>query len=197
MPSRYHALSLPFQATSSKTACHTPLVVCPTDIDHCIRFLSHSTLHTPSSCQSSIRLPVLSQCQVLELFIMAYSPKPKEGSGLSPQLVNSSPPTQRITSKADGAAPNHLHPHNMATISNDDDRLLQRIGYTPVKSAPTSHSNKIHQLTHSGPPTSFFKMVHRLVCHFDSWSAWFRTRNFRKPNAIWWSSYCSLGVADW
>lgn len=58
--------------------------------------------------------------------------KPDRGSD-GPQVVNNPlQPTTSNISKAAEAAAERQHQSIMATIADDDDRLLVRIGYTPV-----------------------------------------------------------------
>lgn len=67
---------------------------------------------------------------------MDTSSDSKKASTTGEQQVHGSP-LQSTLSRTSKAAEASAHPHThaaMATIADDDDRLLVRIGYTPVSS---------------------------------------------------------------
>jgi hypothetical protein len=73
---------------------------------------------------------------------MGFNPDSKElGSGAPHVGERALQPTISSQSKAAEAAGNHQNRSIMATIADDDDRLLVRIGYTPVSasSLPLGH----------------------------------------------------------
>lgn len=102
-------------------------------------------------------------------------------------------PTISSRSKAAEAAGNNQNQSIMATIADDDDRLLVRIGYTPVStpSLPLEHSPTVF----AGATKTFLKMVYRLIRHLNSRSVGLSARNLRCPNEFRWSSNGSMGVA--
>lgn len=66
---------------------------------------------------------------------------------------------------------------NMATIEDDDERLLARIGYKQVSSA----INTALVLSLAGTEERIPKMVHRLLRHFDPWRPGVRSGDHRRP----------------
>src|SRR4051812_2674492 len=76
-------------------------------------------------------------------------------------VVSKSSKGPEVSSQREGST------HNMATIADDDDRLLVRIGYTPVCISREKIARACFS-QHSGTPTSFLEMVHSILRHFDS-----------------------------
>lgn len=83
----------------------------------------------------------------------------------------------------------------MATIADDDDRLLVRIGYTPV-CGPKDHSERNAHLR-LGPATAFLTMVYRFLRHFNPRSAWIGASNIRRTDDVGWPCNMCLGMVYW
>jgi hypothetical protein len=83
----------------------------------------------------------------------------------------------------------------MATIADDDDRLLVRIGYTPVSvpSPPLEHYLRLF----TGATKTFFKMVYRFIRHLNSRCIGFSPSNLWCPNEFRRSSDSSMGMVHW
>jgi hypothetical protein len=131
---------------------------------------------------------------------METSPHSKKGLISGTQQANSDALFPVATNKSKEAEASS-HPHNqrsiMATIADDDDRLLVRIGYTPVrywfsKSLCSKIVNEI-----SGLATPFFEMVDRVVCHLDSRSPRISPSDFWQPDGRRRTCNCRVGMVHW
>lgn len=98
-------------------------------------------------------------------------------------------------SKAAVAGGAHHNRNIMATIADDDDRLLARIGYTPVRA---SEVMIVHSLIlGTGAPPSLLEMVHSLVCYLDSRCTRFSASDVRRSNDLRWTSNGCVGMVHW
>lgn len=83
----------------------------------------------------------------------------------------------------------------MATIPNDDDRLLVRIGYTPVRFTNGGASANADLV--QGFAKTLLAMVDSVVRDFDSWCARISASNVWCSNDIWWARNMRVGVVYW
>jgi hypothetical protein len=81
---------------------------------------------------------------------------------------------------------------SMATIADDDDRLLVRIGYTPVR-GPTKTLRRNTHWT-SGLATAFLTMVYRFLRDLDPRSARIGASNIRRTDDVWRPCNMCLGM---
>ena len=122
-----------------------------------------------------------------ELASRGQSAQPADGKALQPTITGQS--------KATEAGKNNQLPA-MATIADDDDRLLVRIGYAPVSTMSTCWFQL--QLTQlAGPSKTFLKMVNSLICYFHSWCAGLSSCYFWRSNVLGRPSNRSLGLVHW
>ena len=122
---------------------------------------------------------------------MGFNPDSKE---LGPSEPRALQPTVSSQSKAAEAGHNQNR-SIMATIADDDDRLLVRIGYTPV-SAP-SHSLDHLPTVSAGSTKTFLEMVYCFICHLDSRSFGLSARDLWCTNEFGWPSNSSMGLVHW
>lgn len=83
----------------------------------------------------------------------------------------------------------------MATIADDDDRLLVRIGYTPVSAEVSLSIQWLMWVL--GTAETFLTMVDRLVCYIDPGCTWLSSSDFWYPDELWRSSNMCLGMVHW
>lgn len=83
----------------------------------------------------------------------------------------------------------------MATIVDDDDRLLARIGYTPVSTARYLTRYRPTQL--AGPTPAFLKMVHCVLRHIYPRCTGFGTCDVWSANEFGWTGHSSMGMVHW
>ena len=83
----------------------------------------------------------------------------------------------------------------MATIADDDDRLLVRIGYTPVCSPIVCIADNAD--FEQGPAETLLTMVNSVLRNLDSRSAWISASNLWCSNDLWWASNMRVGMAHW
>lgn len=89
----------------------------------------------------------------------------------------------------------------MATIHDDDELLLARIGYKQVKlywlSRPYLKALPSSQLTpFKGIATRIFQMVHRFVCHFHPGHPGIRASHIRFTAGCWRPSHSRVVLVD-
>lgn len=101
-------------------------------------------------------------------------------------------PTVSNRSKAAEAGGFSHNQSIMATIADDDDRLLVRIGYTPVRSLDLHPKSLLILVT--GITTTLFKMVDRLIRDFDSWCLGLSPSYLRSPNGLGRTRNSSVGM---
>lgn len=82
----------------------------------------------------------------------------------------------------------------MATIEDDDERLLNQIGYTQVG---ISNPSMICMLKAPGYDPAFLKMVNSILCHISPGGSRFRPSNVRKSTQSWRTSFCCVGMGIW
>lgn len=104
-------------------------------------------------------------------------------------------PTVTTRSKEVQAGGNNRN-RNMATIADDDDRLLVRIGYAPV-SIMLKFRFKLGLTVSAGTTKTFLKMVNSLICHLHSRCAGFSARDFWCANVFRRPSDSSMGLVHW
>lgn len=85
----------------------------------------------------------------------------------------------------------------MATIEDDDERLLARIGYRQVQATAVLDTNADDTDSRVGAEARVHKVVNGLLCHLDSWSSRFGTCHIRDSCQFWWPSNCSMGMVYW
>jgi hypothetical protein len=83
----------------------------------------------------------------------------------------------------------------MATIADDDDRLLVRIGYTPVRFLMNHTGRDAHSSL--GSAETFLTMVYRFLRHLDSRSSRISASNVRRTDDLWWTCNMCLGMVHW
>jgi hypothetical protein len=117
--------------------------------------------------------------------------------GAVPIIGNSIQPTTSTQSKAAEVGQVH-QPRNgniMATIQDDDDRLLVRIGYTPVSRGRHVRRQRLIRITGFAP--SFLQVVYCVIRNIHSWCARIRTSDIRSANVFRRTSYSSMGMVHW
>jgi hypothetical protein len=83
----------------------------------------------------------------------------------------------------------------MATIDNDDERLLARIGYRQVCDV-SGHALNCPKLG-TGAQTRIHKVVNRLVCHINSRCPRFCSCHSWQSSGFWRARHCSMGLVYW
>jgi hypothetical protein len=101
-------------------------------------------------------------------------------------------PGRSTQTKAQEAGGSHRDRNIMASIADDDDRLLARIGYTPVSKSSLVIFKPLK--LGAGPPPSFLEMVYGLVCDLYSRCTRLSASNVRRPNGFRWTSNGSMGM---
>lgn len=83
-------------------------------------------------------------------------------------------------------------PDIMATIADDDDRLLVRIGYTPVCSLLVFVVGDAD--LKPGLAETLLTMVNRVLCDLDSWSARISASNIWRSYDLWRTCNMCVGM---
>jgi hypothetical protein len=84
----------------------------------------------------------------------------------------------------------------MATIRDDDERLLAQIGYKQVMAAIIPNRGS-HSPSQTGATTGTHQMVHCVICHLYPWCSGFRPCNIRKPYFRWRTCDSCLVLVLW
>jgi hypothetical protein len=112
--------------------------------------------------------------------------------GTRPVNVRSPQPAIYNQSKEQEAAGANPGRTIMATIADDDDRLLVRIGYTPV--GFNLYELRTQPTLFAGARAAFFKMVDCLLRHIDSRCVGLCSGNIWSSDVIWRARNRSMGL---
>jgi hypothetical protein len=104
-------------------------------------------------------------------------------------------PVRSAQTKAEEAGGSHRDRNIMASIADDDDRLLARIGYTPVSASSLVVSKPLRLGV--GSPPSFLEMVYGVVCDLYSRCIRLSASNVRRPDGFRWTSNGCMGMVHW
>jgi hypothetical protein len=106
----------------------------------------------------------------------------------SPVVGVSSAPERKVRSKRQG--------RSMATIEDDDERLLNQIGYTQVSLPDRALQLDLSdQLT--GSESSLHQMVDVVLRHLSSWSFGICSSHVWQPIESWRTSCFCMGMVYW